>query len=178
LLARIDVLLATDEAVASRAAERFPGAFTVVPSGVDLELFAPAAKGQRIVIETYPGGRAVVRSALRALRELDGWDAIVLRTARLAPRPSIPLRLRDRVHVRTALTGAARAELLRSAAIVVPSPDGLRRLRDEAAAAGCALVDPPEVTTQPELATAALLRFAEGITSSDTLPCGTISTMR
>jgi hypothetical protein len=85
----------------------------------------------------------------------------VLRTARLAARPSIPLRLRDRVHVRTALTGEARAELLRPASIVVPSPDGLRRLREEAAAAGCAVVDPPNVASQPELAAAALLRFAE-----------------
>jgi predicted metal-dependent phosphoesterase TrpH len=102
-----------------------------------------------------------VRAALRALRVLEDWEAIVLRTGRLAARPSIPLRLRDRVHVRTGLTGDARAQLLRSAAIVVPSPDGLGRLRDEAAAAGCALVDPPDVSAQPELAAAALLRFAE-----------------
>ena len=102
-----------------------------------------------------------MRAALRALRSLDGWEAIVLRTARLAARPSIPMRLRDRVHVRTAVTGAARADLLAAAAIVVPSPDGLRRLRLEAAAAGCALVEPPGVETQPELATAALLRFGE-----------------
>jgi predicted metal-dependent phosphoesterase TrpH len=102
-----------------------------------------------------------VRAALRALRVLEDWEAIVLRTGRLAARPSIPIRLRDRVHVRTGLTGDARAKLLRSAAIVVPSPDGLGRLRDEAAAAGCALVDPPDVSAQPELAAAALLRFAE-----------------
>jgi hypothetical protein len=161
LLARIDMLLATSDAVEARAAERFPGAYTIVPAGVDLELLAPATKEHRVVIEAYSGGRPVVRAALRALRELDDWHATVLRTARLAPRPSVPHRLRDRVHVRTALTGAGRAELLRSAAIVVPSPDGLRRLRDEAAAAGCALVDPPDVASQPELATAALLRFAE-----------------
>jgi predicted metal-dependent phosphoesterase TrpH len=102
-----------------------------------------------------------VRSALRALRSLPGWEAIVLRTARLAARPSIPMRLRDRIHVRTAVSAAARAELLRAAAIVVPSPEGLRRLRDEAAAAGCALVDPPGLLAQPELAAAALLRLAE-----------------
>jgi hypothetical protein len=161
LLARIDMLLATGKEVAARAAERFPGAYTLVPAGVDLELLAPAPKANRVVIEAHAGGRPVVRAALRALRELDGWEAIVLRTARLAPRPSIPLRVRDRVHVRTALTGQARADLLRSAAIVVPSPDGLRRLRDEAGAAGCAVVDPPEVASQPELASAALLRFAE-----------------
>jgi predicted metal-dependent phosphoesterase TrpH/glycosyltransferase involved in cell wall biosynthesis len=161
LLARIDALLATGEDVAERAGDRFPGAYTVVPPGVDLDRFAPTPKTESVVIETSAGGLPVVRAALRALRDLDGWEAIVLRTARLAARPSIPLRLRDRVHVRTALTGDARAQLLRSAAIVVPSPDGLRRLRDEAAAAGCALVDPPDVGSQPELAAAALLRFAE-----------------
>ena len=61
------------------------------------------------MIETSAGGLAVVRAALRALRELDGWEAIVLRTARLAARPSIPLGLRDRVHVRTARARARRA---------------------------------------------------------------------
>ncbi|HEX3290984.1 MAG TPA: glycosyltransferase [Gaiella sp.] len=161
LLARIDRLVATSDDVAARAAARFPGAYAVVPAGVDLERFAPAHKQRVVVIETSAGGLAVVRAALRALRTLDGWEAILLRTARLAVRPSIPLALRDRVRVRTAVRGEARAELLRGAAIVVPSPDGLRRLRDEAAAAGCALVEPPGVEGQPELATAAVLRYAE-----------------
>ncbi len=165
LLARIDTLVATDDDVAARAGERFPGAFTVVPAGVDLGLFAPAAKRNCVVIETSAGGLPVVRAALRALRRLEGWEAIVLRTARLAARPSIPIRLRDRVHVRTGITGEARAEILRTAAIVVPSPEGLERLRDEAAAAGCAIVDPPDVSSQPELAAAALLRFAEDETA-------------
>ena len=113
------------------------------------------------MIETSAGGLPIVRAALRALRNLDGWEAILLRTARLAARPSIPLGLRDRVHLRTAVRSDARAELLRDAAIVVPSPDGLGRLRAEAAAAGCALVEPPGVEAQPELAAAGLLRFAE-----------------
>ena len=161
LLARIDTLIATDDEVAARAAERFPGAFAVVPAGIDVERFAPTAKRKRVVIETSAGGLAAVRAVLRALRGLGDWEGVVLRTARLAPRPSIPLRLRDRVHVRTALTGEARAELLRPASIVIPSPDGSRRLREEAAAAGCAIVDPPNVASQPELAAAALLRFAD-----------------
>jgi predicted metal-dependent phosphoesterase TrpH len=154
LLARIDRLIATSQDVADRASARFPGAYAVLPAGVDLEQFAPKPKGRVIVIETSAGGLPVVRAALRALRSLDGWEAILLRTARLAMRPSIPLGLRDRVHIRTAVRADARAELLRDAAIVVPSPDGLRRLRDEAAAAGCALVEPPGVEAQPELATA------------------------
>jgi len=161
LLARIDTLLATSDEVATRAGERFPGAFTVVPPGVDLDLFRPGRKRNLVVIETSAAGLAVVRSALRALRSMPGWEAVLLRTVRLAARPSIPIRLRDRIHVRTAVSASARSELLRPAAIVVPSPEGLRRLREEAAAAGCALVEPPGVLAQPELAAAALLRLAE-----------------
>ena len=44
LLARIDRLLATSDEVAEKAAARFPGAYTVVPAGVDLERFAPARR--------------------------------------------------------------------------------------------------------------------------------------
>ena len=162
LLARIDRLVATGDDVADRAASRFPGAYTVVPAGVDLERFAPAArKDNLIVVETVAGSLPVVRAALRALRDLDGWEAILLRTAPLAARPSIPHGLRDRVHLRTAARSEARADLLRGAAVVVPSPEGLGRLRDEAAAAGCALVEPHGVQEQPELAAAAVLRFAE-----------------
>ncbi|HEX2303372.1 MAG TPA: glycosyltransferase [Gaiella sp.] len=161
LLARVDRLLATSDDLAERAATRFPGSYTVVPAGVDLERFSPGPKSDVVVIETSAGALPVVRAALRALRGLEGWEAILLRTARLAARPSIPLALRDRVHIRTAVSSEARIELLRDAAVVVPSPDGLRRLRVEAAAAGCALVDPPGVSSQPELAAAGLLRFAE-----------------
>ena len=162
LLARIDQLLATSDDVAERAAARFPGAYAVVPAGVDLERFAPAPdKANLVVIETSAGGLPIVRAALRALRGLDGWEANLLRTAPLAARPSIPLGLRERVHARTAARGDARAAILRDAAIVVPSPDGLVRLRTEAAAAGCAVVEPPGVDEQPELAAAAVMRFAE-----------------
>jgi predicted metal-dependent phosphoesterase TrpH len=161
MLARIDVLLATGAEVAERAAARFPGAYTVLPAGVDPALFAPAPKSKVVVIETTAGGLPVVRAALRALRRLEGWEAVLLRTARHAARPTIPPRLRDRVHVRTAVRSEARAELLRGAAIVVPSPDGSPRLRAEASAAACAVVEPPGVAAQPELAAAALLRFAE-----------------
>ena len=136
LLARIDTLLATSDDVATHAAERFPGAFTVVPAGVDLDLFRPAPKRNLVVIETSAAGLPVVRATLRALRGLPDWEAIIVRTARLAARPSIPMRLRDRIHVRTAVVASSRAELLRSAAIVVPSPEGLRRLREEAAVGG------------------------------------------
>ena len=41
LLARVDRLLATSDDLAERAATRFPGSYTVVPAGVDLERFSP-----------------------------------------------------------------------------------------------------------------------------------------
>jgi predicted metal-dependent phosphoesterase TrpH len=161
LLARIDELVATTDEVAEPAAARFPGKYTVISAGVDLEGLSPLPKRDVVVIETSAGALPVVRATVRALRQLDGWEAILLRTQRLAARPSIPLGLRDRVHVRTAVSGNARADLLRTASIVVPSPDGSTRLRLEAAAAECAIVDPPGLEAQPELAAAALLRFAE-----------------
>lgn len=127
LLARIDRLVATSDEVARRANKRFPGEYAVVPAGVDLDRFAAGPKRKLLVVETSVGGVPVVRAVLRALRSLPDWEAVLLRTARLAARPSIPLRLRDRVHVRTLVSGAVRAELLREAAVVVPSPDGLAR---------------------------------------------------
>jgi phosphatidylinositol alpha-mannosyltransferase len=51
LLGRLDALLATSEETASAAAIRFPGHYEVVPSGVDLELFAPRAKRMVVVLE-------------------------------------------------------------------------------------------------------------------------------
>ena len=89
-----------------------------------------------------------------------GGDPPAHRADSAARSWSIPLGLRD-VYLRTAARSEARADLLRGAAIVVPSPEGLARLRDEAAAAGCALVEPHGVQEQPELAAAAVLRFAE-----------------
>ena len=85
LLARIDRLVATGEDVAERAATRFPGAYTVVPAGVDLDRFAPAAtKDNLIVVETAAGGRPVVRAALRALARPRwlGGDPAAYRAAR------------------------------------------------------------------------------------------------
>jgi len=63
--------------------------------------------------------------------------------------------------VRTLRDGAARAQLLNEASIYVPALDGLDRVSLEAAAAGAAIVSPPGLAEQPELAAAALLRLAE-----------------
>jgi phosphatidylinositol alpha-mannosyltransferase len=161
LLARIDALLATSETTAAAAAERFPGDFRVVSPGVDAELFAPAPKRQVVVIELHSGSLPVARAALRSLRELPGWEAVLLRTKPLATRPPIPHALRDRVSVRSGRRPATRAAVLADASIVVPAPTGSARLRLEAMAAGAALAEPPGVAAQPELAAAAVARLAE-----------------
>jgi predicted metal-dependent phosphoesterase TrpH len=161
LLARIDVLLATSETTAAAAAERFPGDYRIVSPGVDTELFKPGAKRKLVAIELHSGSLPVARAALRSLRELPGWEAVLVRTKPLSTRPGIPLALRDRVRVRSGRRPQARAAILAEAAIVVPAPTGSARLRLEAAAAGAALADPPGVLEQPELAAAAVARLVE-----------------
>ncbi len=161
LLSRIDTLIATSPVVAAEAAERFPGDYRIVSPGVDTTLFRPGRKRRRIVLEWRPADRPLARAVVREMRELPGWELILLRTKPLAGRPFIPAALRDRVHVRTARDGAARAKLLNSAMIFVPSPEGLQRVRLEAQAAGAALAAPPGVRKQPELAAAAVARLAE-----------------
>ena len=161
LLSRIDALIATSPVVAAEAAERFPGDYRIVSPGVDTTLFRPGRKRRRIVLEWRPADRPLARAVVREMRELPGWELILLRTKPLAGRPFIPAALRDRVHVRTARDGAARARLLNEAMIFVPSPEGLQRVRLEAQAAGAALAAPPGVRDQPELAAAAVARLAE-----------------
>jgi predicted metal-dependent phosphoesterase TrpH/glycosyltransferase involved in cell wall biosynthesis len=161
LLARLDALLATSEETAEAAAARFPGHYRIVPEGVDVELFRPARKRRLAVLEWRPAERPLVRSVLRALEELPGWELILLRTKPLTGRPTIPRALRDRVSVRTARDGAARAPLLGSATVFVPALEGLSRVALEASAAGCAIAAPPGTAEQPELAGAEVARLAE-----------------
>ena len=161
LLGRIDALIAASPATAAAAAERFPGDYRLVSRGVDTELFAPGEKRKLIVIELHGGSLPVARAALRSLRELTGWEAVLLRTKALSSRPGIPLALRDRVRVRSGRTAATRAAVLAEAAILAPAPTGSARLLLEAAAAGAALADPPGVLDQPELAAAAIARLAD-----------------
>jgi predicted metal-dependent phosphoesterase TrpH/glycosyltransferase involved in cell wall biosynthesis len=161
LLTRLDALIALSERVREAAGERFPGDFRLLSPGVDLELFAPAPKKQTIVVELRPNERVVPRGLVRALRDLPGWEVVLLRTKPLIARPAIPRDLADRVHVRTARSGAARARLLNPAAVFVPGRDGLGRILLEAKSAGCAIVAPRGVDDQPELAVAATARLAE-----------------
>ena len=161
LLARLDALVALSPQVRDAAEERFPGDYRLVSPGVDTALFVPAPKRRTIVVELRPNERAVARGVLHQLRELEGWDAIFLRTRPLIGRPAIPRDLVGRVRLRTARDGTARAALLADAAILVPGLEGLARVRLEAMAAGCAIVAPGGVETQPELAAAAAARLAE-----------------
>src|SRR6266576_2008362 len=143
LLGRLDALVATSDETAEAAAARFPGHYEVISEGVDPQLFKPGRKGNLIVVEWRPTERALVRGVLRELAELPDWELLLLRTKPLTGRPTIPRLLRDRVHMRTARDGAARAPLLAQAAIFVPAVDGLGRVRLEAAASGCAIAAPP-----------------------------------
>ena len=161
LLGRIDALVATSEATAEAAAERLPGDYRVITAGVDLERFRPESKRRVVVLEWRPGERALTRAVVRALTSLPEWELVFLRTKPLAGRPSLPRALRGRARVRTLRDGAARAPLLNEAAIFVPALDGLDRVSLEAAAAGAAIVSPPGLREQPELAAAELLRLAE-----------------
>ena len=161
LLARIDALVASSPEAAHAAAERFPGDYRILPEGVDTELFAPGKKRQLVVLEWRPLERPLARAVQRALRELTDWELVYLRTKKLAGRPAVPARLRTRAHVRTARDGKSRAPILAEAAIFVPALEGLSRVSLEAAAAGAAIASPPGVQEQPELAAAALARFAE-----------------
>jgi len=161
LLGRIDALIALSPEMRDAAEERFPGDYRVLSPGVDVDLFAPAAKEKLIVVELRPNERIVARGVVHALRELPDWQATLLRTRPLIGRPGIPRDLARRVHVRTARDAATRAALLAPAAIFVPGVEGLRRVSLEAAAAGCAIARPGGVEEQPELAAAATARLAE-----------------
>ena len=133
----------------------------MLPLGVDIERFAPAAPVPRLVVEWRADDAFRGRAALRALKDLPDWEAIVLLTRPLSARPYIPRALRGRVTVRTAPDGVARHEALSGSAGLVPAERGSARLRLEAAAAGVALVDPPGAARQPELVAAAVQRLAD-----------------
>ncbi len=155
LLTRLDALIALSEPVRDAAAERFPGDYLLLSPGVDLELFQPQEKRRTIVVELRPNERATAREVIRALRDLAGWEAVLLRTKPLVARPGIPRDLVGRVHLRTARSGAARAAVLNEAAVFVPGREGLVRVLLEAKAAGCAITTPPAGEEHSERAVAA-----------------------
>ncbi|MGH3053308.1 MAG: glycosyltransferase [Gaiellaceae bacterium] len=161
LLARTDALTAVGQPVLEAAKERFPGAYSLLPLGVDTQLFQPGKPRGRFVVEWRADESLRTRAALRALAELPGWELLVLRTRPLSGRPYIPRALRDRVIVRTVLDSRARASELAGAAGFVPAVRSSGRPDLEAQAAGVPLVAPAGADEQPELVTAALARLAE-----------------
>ncbi len=136
---RVDALLATSEETARAAAERLEGDYRLVPLGVDAERFRPGAKREVIALELEPGSRAVTRAVARLLRDLPGWELLLLHTKPLGFRPAVPLAVRKRVHVRSVRRPDQRAATLAEAAIFVPAPEGEERLALEAAASGAAI---------------------------------------
>ena len=161
LLGRLDALLATSDETAAAAAERFPGRYELVAEGVDLDRFAPGTKRSTVVLEWRQAERPLLRALVRELEAQPGWELVLLRTRPLGSRPPLPRALRGRARVRTALDGAARAEVLRSAAIFVPAVEGVGRVALEAAAAGAAVASPSGREQQPELAAAEAARLMD-----------------
>src|SRR5438105_1434512 len=76
LLGRIDALLAASPEVASEAATRFPGDYRVLSAGVDTTLFKPGRKHRLAVLEWRTAERPLVRSCIRMLDELPGWELV------------------------------------------------------------------------------------------------------
>ena len=161
LLGRIDALTAVGEQTLAAAKARFPGAYRLLPIGVDTDLFRPGPERRKFVVEWDPDDRAGARAAIRALHAIPRVTVTVLRPRPLLGRPYAPRRLRDRVSVETAIDGSRRAALLRGALGFVPAVGGSTLLRAEALASGVPVVDPPARREQPELVGAAMARLAE-----------------
>jgi predicted metal-dependent phosphoesterase TrpH len=161
LLARVDALTAVGEETLSAARARFPGDYRLLAHGVDAGQPRPGDPARRFVLEWRADELSRARAALRALRELPGWELLLLRTRPLAGRPYVPLAVRGRVHVRTALDPESRANALAGAAALIPAQRRLARLALEAQSVGVPLLDPPGSEAQPELVAAAMARLAE-----------------
>jgi predicted metal-dependent phosphoesterase TrpH/glycosyltransferase involved in cell wall biosynthesis len=160
LLARVDALTAVGDEALAAATSRFPGEYQRLPHGVEVP-GQDARPAHRFVFEWRADELARARVALRALRDIPGWELVLLRTRPLAGRPYVPLALRGRVSVRTAVEPESRARALAGAAALIPAQRGLRRLAFEAQAAGIPLLDPPGSDAQPELVAAAMARLAD-----------------
>lgn len=142
---RVDALLATSEATAVAATERFEGDYRLIPIGVDTTHFRPGRKRNVIAVELEAAGRPVTRALLRLLRDLPDWELQLLHTKPLGFRPAIPRAVRERAHVRAVRRSGPRAAALGEAAIFVPAPGGEERLALEAAASGAAVADADDV---------------------------------
>jgi hypothetical protein len=160
LLARVDALTAVGDEALAAATSRFPGEYRRLPHGVEV----PEQDGRparRFVFEWRADELARARVALRALRDIPGWELVLLRTRPLAGRPYVPLALRGRVSVRTGVDPESRVRAIAGAAALIPAQRGLPRLAFEAQASGIPLLDPPGSDAQPELVAAAMARLAD-----------------
>jgi hypothetical protein len=156
----VDALTAVGDEALAAATSRFPGEHRRLPQGVEV----PGHDGRparRFVVEWRADELARARVALRALRDIPGWELVLLRTRPLAGRPYVPLAVRGRVSVRTAVEPESRARAIAGAAALIPAQRGLPRLAFEAQAAGIPLLDPPGSDAQPELVAAAMARLAD-----------------
>lgn len=160
--ARVDALLATSAETAAVAADRFPGEYRLVPTGVDLTRFRAGEKRNLIVVHVEAGGRPLARALVLALDELPGWELVLLHRTPLTFRPSVPSRLRHRVHVRTGRTADARAALLSRASVFVTAVEEGDRVRLEAAASGCAILDHAADDLPGEMASALIALARDG----------------
>jgi predicted metal-dependent phosphoesterase TrpH len=161
LLARVDALTAVGEETLSAASARFPGKYRLLPQGVEPAKGRAGEPAPRFLLEWRADELPRARAALRGLRELSGWQLVLLRTRPLAGRPYVPLAVRGRVQVRTALDLDSRAKAIAGAAALIPAQRRLARLALEAQSAGVPLLDPPGSDSQPELVAAAMARLAE-----------------
>jgi predicted metal-dependent phosphoesterase TrpH len=161
LLARIDALTAVGKETLAAARARFPGSYRLLPQGIGSALIGNGIAANRFLFEWRADELPRARVALRALRDLPGWELVLLRTKPLAGRPYVPLAVRGRVRVKTTLDPESRGEALAGAAALVPAQRGLTRLALQAQASGVPLLDPPGSDTQPELIAAAMARFTE-----------------
>src|SRR6478736_3231646 len=109
-LARVDAMLGTSETAVERATERFPGDYERIPLGVDTTAFAPAEKRRLIVVELAPGQSAIAKAVL-------DWEVVLARTAPLTRRPTIPVSVRPRAHIRSLVKPETRRTILGEAAI-------------------------------------------------------------
>ncbi|MFN8185974.1 MAG: glycosyltransferase [Gaiellales bacterium] len=161
LLGRIDALTATGEPALEAARSRFPGSYRLLPRGVDTATFTPGPARQRFAVEWDGEARAPARTAIRALRDLEGYELVVIRTGGRSSRPYVPRELRERVVVQRLGTAATRAAALQGAYGFVAGSDPGSHLALEALACGVPVIAPAGRLEQPELVAAAMARLAE-----------------
>ena len=161
LLGRIDALLATSEAVADAAGVRFPGQYELVPQGIDPTLFAPERKRNLVVIEWRQTERPLLRALVRELAQQPDWELVLLRTRTPASRPAVSPRLRGRMRVRTARTGAAAQRSFAPPRSSCPRPRDCRVSSPRPRRPEPQSPHPPGREAQPELAAAETARLIE-----------------